>query len=212
MDLEEDFSKLFEQHNGEWYTTPLDLSAQAVKPKRILLVGSCLAEYWLSKSNCPCDFVLTNNLSPLPEHPPQPISDYDLQIVQVPLRFIMSDDALWSPSFLDDLAYEKAFEEALQRLRQYLQIALGWNAKHSILTFCANFLVPQQNPMGRFAPRYDLRNPVYFVEQLNMYLAKELKAYRNVFLLDIDGLSSVFGKKNVQDDAVEVLAHGALLG
>lgn len=213
MDLGEDeFPGLYAGHNGERYLTPVELTVRAVKPKRVLVVGSCLAEFWLSKIDCPCDFVLANNLSRLPEQPPQPIRAYDLQIVQVPLRFIMADDALWAPSFLDDLAFEKAFEDALQKLRHTVTVILGWNARHNILTFCANFLVPQQNPMGRFAPRYDLRNPVYFVEQLNLYLAKEIKAYRNVYLLDIDGLSSVFGKKNVQDDAVEILAHGALLG
>ena len=209
---EDDFPKLHAQHNGERYLTPVDLAARPVKLKRVLLVGSCLAGVLHSNIDCPCDFVLSNNLGRLPEHPPQPIGSYDFQIVQVPLRFVMTDAALWGPSFLDDVAYEVAFEEALQRLRQLLSVALGWNAQHGIPTFCSNFLVPQQNPMGRLMPRYELRNPVYFVEQLNLYLAKELKAYRNVYLLDVEGLSAVFGKKNIQDDAVEVLAHGGLLG
>jgi len=207
----DDFPSLYKEHNGERYLTPTDLCARSSKPKRILLVGSCLAETWVPKSTCPCDFVLANNLSHLPEQPPNPIESYDLQIVQLSLRFIMTDNALWNASFLDELAPEQAFEEALQRLHQSLKVILGWNSTHNVLTFCSNFLVPQQNPMGRFAPRYDLRNPVYFVEQLNQYLVKELREYRNVFLLDVDGISSVFGKKNIQDDAMDILAHGSLL-
>jgi FkbH-like protein len=208
----DDFPSIYSQHNGEYFLTPTDLSEQPTKPKRVLVVGSCLAEAWKSAIDCPCDFVLTNNVSVFPENPPAPIEHYDLQLVQLPLRSIMPDATLWGLSFRDLASHEKAFEDSLQRLRHYLRTCLGWNTKHKILTFCVNFLVPQQNPMGRFAPRYDLRNPVFFVEQLNFHLAEELKNYGNVQFLDINEISSSFGKKFIQDDSVEVMSHGAVLG
>jgi hypothetical protein len=77
-----------------------------------------------------------------------------LQLVQIPLRAVVSDDTLWHHSFLNVTAHEKSFERAVNRLKQHLSMTCFWNKKHGLLTFVANFLVPQQNPMGRFAPRY----------------------------------------------------------
>ena len=52
---------------------------------------------------------------------------------------------------------------------------MRWNREHGLLTFVTNFVSPQQNPLGRLLPRYDLRNLVYFVEKLNETLAEELR-------------------------------------
>ena len=78
-----------------------------------------------------------------------------------------------------------------------------------MLTFVCNFLVPQQNPMGRLLPRYDLRNPVYFVEELNRRLDAAVRARPNAHVLDIDAVSATFGRMYHQDDSVWVTAHGS---
>jgi FkbH-like protein len=207
------FESLYRRHNGPNYLAPLDLEVSSVRPRRVLVVGSCLAEVWGSQIDCPYDFIMTNNLNKLPEEPPRPVSEYDLQLIQIPLRpFVMPDDLFWHHSFDDVEAYKQAFNETLGRLRYYLEFAAAWNKKYKLLTFLANFLVPQQNVLGRFAPRYDLRNPVYFIERLNFHLSEEVRAYENAYVLDIDAVSSVLGKKYIQDDTTDLQSHAALLG
>ena len=92
-----------------------------------------------------------------------------------------------------------------------LRTAQRWNQQHGTLTFVCNFLVPQQNPMGRLLPRYDLRNFVYFIEKLNEALGRELQLYKNAYLFDFDQIVSTYGRRYLQDDAVWTISHGAAL-
>jgi len=73
------------------------------------------------------------------------------------------------------------------------------------------FMVPQQNPLGRFQPRYDLRNIMHFIERLNMFLAAEAAQRENVYFIDTDQVSSSIGKKSCQDDMVWSFTHGTTL-
>jgi FkbH-like protein len=206
------FAALREAHNGAAYLAPADLSRTPLTIRRVLVIGSCLAEEWVADIACPTDFILVNNLSGLPERPPLPASDYDVQIVQLPLRGPFYDGLVWNLPFGDLAAHERAFDEARTRLRGALELSLSWNRRYGLLTFVANFIVPQQNPMGRLLPRYDLRNPVYFVERLNAALEAELAGYENVHLLDIDAIAAVCGRRFLQDDAINAIGHGSLWG
>jgi len=88
---------------------------------------------------------------------------------------------------------------------------MRWNKKHGLLTFVTSFILPQQNPMGRLLPRYDLRNLVYFVEKLNGALAEELRGFNNTFLFDLDQIIATFGRKYFQDDVIWVSNHNGML-
>jgi len=206
------FSEIVRVHNGNNYLVPSDLENTPSHPRRVLIVGSCLSESWSDHFGYPCDFFLTNNLNQLPDAPPHPIEDYDFQIIQIPLRSIVPDNAFWHISFSDNKTHEEVFNESVQRLRIFLQFTTRWTREHGKLTFVVNFLTPQQNPMGRFAPRYDLRNPTYFIEQLNVHLAQEVSDLENTYLLDIDSIASSLGKKYIQDDIVAMGTHGSTLG
>jgi FkbH-like protein len=206
------FAGLRAEHNGAAYLTPADLSRTPLPIRRVLVIGSCLAQEWVGDIDCPSDFILVNNLSGLPDQPPLPAGEYDLQIVQLPLRGAFFDGLVWQLPYGDVAAHERAFEVAVSRLRGALELALSWNRRFGLLTFVANFIVPQQNPMGRLMPRYDLRNPVYFVERLNAALEAELAAYDDVHLLDIDGIAAVCGRRYLQDDAINAIGHGSLWG
>lgn len=160
---------------------------------------------------CKADYILFNNVSELPVDPPNPIGDYDFQIVQIATRSILQEHHYFRLRYEDASAYEDLFETIRDNLSRVLETALSYNKNHGLLTFASNFMVPQQNAMGRLLPRYDLRNPVYFFEQLNVALAAELRQYKNVHLLDIDLISASVGRKYVQDDAVWSFAHNAAL-
>jgi FkbH-like protein len=85
------------------------------------------------------------------------------------------------------------------------------NTEHKLPTFILGFMVPQQNPLGRFQPRYDLRNIMYFIERLNLFLAAEVAKRENVFFVDTDQVSGSIGKKSCQDDMVWSFTHGTTL-
>ena len=96
-------------------------------------------------------------------------------------------------------------------LSQYLDVLSKWNEAHGLLTFVANFLIPQQSPIGRLLPRHDPRNMLHFIERLNAHLYEQIDRHSNVYLLDIDQIPGSIGKHRLQDDGVWPLSHGALL-
>jgi len=49
------------------------------------------------------------------------------------------------------------------------------------------------------------------MEQLNVFLDSLIRKSKNVYLVDLDSIASVFGKKNVQDDHLHWLSHGSTL-
>jgi FkbH-like protein len=198
------------------FRCPPDLGVTPLHPRRIVIIGSCLASGWpasikTAETGCPADYILFNNYAQLAERPPRPVEDYDFQVVQLPIRSVLPDHAFFRLGYHDIAAYEKLLEDAKQRLSQFLAAAMRWNTAHGMLTFVCNFLLPQQNPMGRLLPRYDLRNFVYFTEKLNEALADELKKYNNTHLLDVDQIVSTLGRRYFQDDAVCQSNHGAAL-
>lgn len=204
------------RHAGAGYLCPADLRRTEAVPRRILVVGSCLVsalglDAAAAEAGCAADFVLTNNLGRLAPLPPADPASYDLQIVQIALRSVIPDATFWHAPFADANAYARLFTEAVERLRLQLDALLAWAKSFGIPTLVATFLVPQRNPLGRLMPRYDLRNPAYVIERLNAELERLALSHAGVHLLDLDAISASIGRRYVQDDAVAVLSHNALM-
>lgn len=205
---------LFTQHNGSRYRTPIDLQVTPDSGLRFLVVGGCLAEPFpqiasMINSAFKGDFILLNNFDSFPEMPPAPASQYDFQIIHIPLRAILGNAFFHLP---DDVArHEEFLRQTQDYLARYLSNVLKLNTEHKLLTFVLGFLVPQQNPLGRFQPRYDLRNVMHFVERLNMFLAAEVAKRENAHFVDVDQVSASIGKKACQDDMVWSFTHGTTL-
>ncbi|MBV9859807.1 MAG: HAD-IIIC family phosphatase [Alphaproteobacteria bacterium] len=198
-----------------FFRVPQDLVVEKTAVRRILIVGSCLSvewENWIRSTDTPCQSDLYLVTSELPEKPAQPIDAYDFQVVQMPLRVGLPDGAFARLSQTDVAGHEKLFEHAVNVMRHMLQIAMRWNRQHGILTFVFPYLVPQQNLVGRLMPRYDLRNPVYFVEKLNEALARELEAYSNTYFFDFNEVAATHGRRFVQEDMIGAFNHGSFLG
>jgi hypothetical protein len=215
IDPEAPLGKLRFMHTGEHWLVPKDLTVTDVTFRRVLFVGSCLAGCWgLHKNNpsgCEGDFVLTNNWDQLGDPPRDPAS-YDFQVVQIPFRSIFPDASLWRLERSNIAAHKAAFDDVCARLSRQLKSILKWNSEYGILTFVANFMVPQQNPLGRLLPRYDLSNPSYFIEKVNENLERMLKEeYKNVYLLDVDKIAACLGRAYIQDDSIAVISHNALV-
>jgi FkbH-like protein len=214
-DFWSDFLEARARHIGEHFLLPQDLAQTNLALRRVVVVGSCLAQTWQSQGGalfgCPTDFVLTNNLAQLPEDPPAGIAAYDFQVVQISLRSVMHDDMLWNIAVNDDKKLTEAFDFVEKRLNLQLQQLLRWNHERGLLTFVTNFMIPQININGRLMPRYHLSNPTYFVEQINACMSKLLSGYRNAYLIDIDAIAASVGRRYIQDDSLDVIAHGGTL-
>jgi FkbH-like protein len=50
------------------------------------------------------------------------------------------------------------------------------------------------------------------VERLNQSLHEDVARYANAHVLDVDAIAASFGRKYIQDDSVQQLNHGAVLG
>jgi FkbH-like protein len=201
---------------GDSLRVPPELTQSDLNMRRVMVIGSCLSEYLAGHferqpDGCPCDFVLANYLRELPKDPPQPVADYDFQLVQPSLRSLLPERAYLPLAYDDPAAHENLLEEARRRLSLHLAAAMRWNREQGLLTFVANFFVPQQNLMGRLMPRYDLRNPAYLVERINQLVAEEVARYPNAYLLDVEQISSGIGKAFIQDDATDFFAHNNVL-
>jgi FkbH-like protein len=204
---------LFALHNGSRYRTPVDLQTTADPSAHYLVVGGCLAQPFPEvgsriNSGYRGDFVLLNNFDSLPEIP-RPAAEYDFQIIHIPLRTILGSTYFRLPDSV--AAHEEFLRQTQDYLGRYLTNVLKLNGECKLLTFVLGFLVPQQNPLGRLQPRYDVRNIMHFIERLNMFLAAEIAKRENVYLVDIDQVSGGIGKRSCQDDAVWSFTHGTTL-
>ena len=205
---------LFALHNGSRYRTPIDLQITPDSGLGFLVVGGCLAQPFpeiaaMINRDFKGDFILLNNFDSFPQTLPAQVSQYDFQIIHIPLRSIMGSEYFRLP---DDAArHEEFLEQTQDYLARYLAGALRLNTDHKLLTFVLGFLVPQQNPLGRFQPRYDLRNVMHFIERLNVFLSREVAKLENAYFVDIDQISASIGKKACQDDMVWSFTHGTTL-
>jgi len=205
---------LFAQHNGSRYRTPVELQVTPDAGMRFLVVGACLAQAFpdvaaMINPAFKGDFILINNFDSFPEIPPAQAAQYDFQIIHLPLRTILGSAYFRLP---DDVArHEEFLRETQEYLARYLAGVVKLNTDRKLQTFVLGFLVPQQNPLGRFQPRYDLRNVMHFIERLNMFLAAEVAKLENAFFVDVDQVSASIGKKSCQDDMVWSFTHGTSL-
>ncbi len=125
---------------------------------------------------------------------------------------MLFDHTVWHFAHTDDDAYQAAFDRACAAVETMLNTWMQWNRERGMLTFVANFFVPQQNFMGRLFPKFDLRNPEYFISRLNEHLENAVRRSKNAYILDLDRISASIGRRYVQDDVMTVVSHNGPMG
>jgi FkbH-like protein len=215
--IQADLKSKFLLHNGENFLAPTDLRIVQSRPKCVALVGSCFLEQWAlhtQATDVEFEQFIVNNAAVLPEQPVHSRTgkEFDLQIVQIPLRSIMQDNMFWHSSYNNISHFEGAFNICCERLEFQLRSRLTWNSDKGLLSFVANFPLPQRNPNGCLFSRYDIRNPEHFVYMLNIRLENLVQNYHNAFILDVDRICASFGRRYVQDDLVTAFSHNAVIG
>ena len=196
------------------YRVPQDLTVMPLDIRRTLIVGSCLMEQWINDiksfdKSMAADFYLVGG--DLPVSPSQSIEAYDFQVIQLPLRAVIPDASFARLSQSDVEGHEALFDGACAAIDRLLALAMRWNRQHGILSFVFSFTIPQQNLVGRLMPRYDLRNPRFFVERLNEALAKALHAYPNAYFFDFNEIAATFGTRFTHEDVISQFNHGGQL-
>jgi FkbH-like protein len=197
--------------NRRYYRIPQDLAITEKPVRRAALIGQCLIMGWEKivknfRPNVNLDIYLVG--APLPDEPQKPFSDYDFQVVQLPLRAILPDGTFNKLKQNDLAGHQQLLQFGKSRIDGMLHACMKWNIEKDMLTFLLNFLEPQQNPVGRLLPPYDIRNPVYFIRQLNEHLASKLAEYRNSYFVDMNEILSSFGNRHYGEDPFALMNHG----
>lgn len=197
------------------FRTPEDLARTDHPVERALVIGSCFSQIMSlylphGFAGLQVDHVLFNHAAVLPALLSHPLETYDFQVIMMPLRSAIPEQLYLRLAYNDIAGHAAAFQTACESVQQMLAGALAYRDKRQITTFVTNFAVPQQNLMGRLMPRYDLRNPVYFIEKLNQAIAEEIESLVDVHYVDIDQISANFGRKYIQDDILHLSNHGSV--
>lgn len=210
------YDRMTAQHvSFQEFTAPSVLARSPDPVRNCLIVGACLLQGWakeiaLDDELAAIDFVLIARNGEIARQAPRPFDCYDCAILQVPLRMVLHDRELFGRSYADTAGYEEAFARCVEGLRTLLPLQLEQLAGRPV--FVLNYMVPMQSALGRLLPRYDLRNPSFFIEELNRALAAMLAGHNNVHLLDVDQLSATIGRRLIQDDPFAITSHSSLVG
>jgi FkbH-like protein len=211
----EPFDAVARANNGKGYLTPMTLRVTPDAALRVAMVGSCQLECWNIPQCAPdgtaFEMITVNNLAALQDKTREEIAGFDFALVQLPIRAVLHDGALWTLSHDDLEGFQRVFDRCRNRIDLMLPSYMKWNIDHGLLTFVADFFVPQDGGMGRLFPRYDLRNTQYFIERLNEHLEQAVRRHRNAYLFDVDRIFSSLGRRFIQDDMVEFISHGSVM-
>ena len=202
------------KHNKASYLVPRDLSVEKAMLRRTLVVGPCLAQSWAGyrdpEMTYTPDYLLASQHSEMPERLPHPAEDYDFCIIQIPLRTTYESE-LWRLAYDDVEGYRRAFETTCQAADAFIDRTVKWTCDRDIPTFVANVMVPQADLTGRLLPRYDLRNIMFFVEQLNHHIEASVRRFSGAYILDLDRISASLGRRYIQDDSVLWASHASVM-
>lgn len=186
--------------------------------KRVLLIGSCQVEPWegvfkaLTQDQVAFETIVMNRTAHLPELDPQEAQSIDFQMIQFSLRSVLPEQFYFDRQFSDNAGYESILAQSIHLLHVYFEHYSAYNRQHGLTTFILNFCTPQQNLLGRLAPRYHLSNPVYFVERLNQALYDIVQESNNTYFIDLEQIVATFGKRHFQDDLLSHVNHGSVIG
>lgn len=195
------------------FRSPSDLTVNRDIFTNVLLVGSCTVSF--SEGAFMRDFGIKTkfvHVGLMDSISPEILNDnFDFQLSSIPLDHIMHLNTYLSRKSFDLNEAKSRFLDSLDEMHRLLSSLLRLNRETGLLTFVSNFLVPQQNPVGRLMPRNDFRNPVYYIEKLNEELANSVDQIKNAYIVDANAIASTVGKKVLQDDSIWKLSHGGII-
>ncbi len=194
------------------YLFPKTLRKTETPVKKCLTIGSCLIGDSISfyKSwypNVEFEYILFNNVSILPEMSQSEVDSYDFQIVQLGVRYVITDDIVDFYKFNSSSDIEPFMRACEDRLRLMLEAALRYNRENGLLTFVTNFLVPTlpgYSGLNNIGSEFDIS---IIIRRINIFFASLVREYKNVYIIDIDSNASALGKRFLLDDHLNFFTH-----
>lgn len=200
--------------NTSEFLFPSELEITPTGIKNVLLIGSCLSEsykFYFSKlfPDIQFEHILFNSVSDLPAGPPQDISSYDFQYIQIPIRSVLGDSIIQFRNFLSDGYVDSLIAKARNTIDVMLDTALTYNKKTQILSFVSTLIIPQGRVAASLNDQFSDRDLVSIVEELNKHLHSAVKRYRNTFIADVDYIANSLGKRYFLNDSIVFYSHGS---
>lgn len=195
--------------------TPTELTVSPTHRPKIALLGACVLSHIgdAFKVVCEADVEFVHfggllNGSPALQDDPK---TYDFALFLAPMDFIAPVQDFFRANAVHDRDAAERFAASTARLNFLLDKVFEWAAENSLALIVGNFLLPVQNPIGRLQPRYDLRNPIFFTEELNRTIGVRVQTSFNTFMLDLDAIAASYGRIFIQDDPFWTLSHGGVI-
>jgi len=193
------------------FYVPSDLSVTPLRIGRVMLLGGCMFSGWQ-------EVLRGTHPEVAVEHAPFDYSGAfsgadeacDMRLVHLPLRYLYPEAIVMQARYDDLASYEQALARAFRTLRRLIGGLSG--ASRDRPTFFLNYPMPQRSAMGRLMPRYDPRNPSFYIQRLNRQLSDLADEYPGGHILDLEQIAGAFGRRFVQDDAFWLFGHGGMIG
>ena len=192
------------------YLAPTELAVTPTNVRKVLLLGNCLFNPWVDylAAEHP-EIEVRHSIFDYAETVTSDGQDYDMRLVQLPLRTLYPELAVMQNRYDDLDSYDRALRRAYHWIGALIDLIGPQSADQP--TFFLNFLHPQQSALGRFISRYDARSPTFFIQRLNRMLHDRVANFKGGFVLDIEQVAATFGRHLVQDDAFWVFSHAGTI-
>ena len=189
---------------------PVDYQAP---PTTLEITGSCAAESFAQAiSNSP--EALFANITPslrLRNHPgelpPQSLPLGSVRLIFPPLRSM-------HPRTLNQLVDLDLSQDTIETVTRHLESYLDDAHKEhpETYTFVANFLVPPVSWQGRILDDpTSLLHIQQFISRLNNVVRKWSAAHPGCYVIDVDNLANIIGKRHLDDSTINIFSHRAPL-
>lgn len=142
--------------------------------------------------------------------------DADANVISLPLRSVVAAGAKEISGYENEIFWprlkttqdaEVYFHECVEYIKDFVSSISDLLGEKP--TFFLSFWEPRQNFLGALFPRYDLLNPQFFVQRLNMELEKIIRDFSNTYLIDVNDVLNSMGRFRIQDDYVRELSHAS---
>ncbi|NLG91055.1 MAG: phosphatase [Acetobacter sp.] len=198
------------------FVFPSDLERTSSALKRVLIIGSSIAalcheQLTQQHPDIQFDFVPYEYVAPLLTALPVSAEEYDLIYLQPSLRSVLGDDIVWGERFNTSGFGDHVLANGHATLKQFVQHIADFRTQAKTPLLVTNFLTPQQQPVPYTRSATISLSLRDIVQQLNTQLEGALNKYPDMRMLDLDAVSSIVGKRYLQDDLVYFYTHNGIM-
>lgn len=208
------------KYQTKYFASPDNLQLNPLHNGRFLLLGTCqlgIIAGHAEKVGKKVDHILVSASIDMPNKLPKDFNEYYAQIISITLRDILREQPWEMRSGFRRLKcqteddFYQFYLECVDRLHIQLRRLMQFNILYGMTSLVLNFQTPQRNPLGFITPHYRYSNPIYFFDKLNEELEKAVLSYHDAYIINVDRLHAIFGKRFYQDDTTSIFSHNSII-